>query len=110
MNNAWIDAKKIVELKQCLQDVAKTVFELHLRNYGEEAEDQGQDIATWAVFKAQFLKVFDPTGTAKQLSAPLLDMRQKGTEDVAQFFGRVDTHFRRLEDSHPQDLRPVTDA
>ena len=37
-------------------------------------------------------------------------MRQKGAEDVAQFFGRVDNHFRQLEDSHPQDLQPVTDA
>ena len=109
-NPAWNDQKKIVELKQCLQDVAKTCFEAHLRTFGVEEEDQGKDIGTWAVFKNEFLQQFDPTGTAKQLSVPLLDMRQKTSEDVTCFFARVDSHFRRLEESHPQTNVNVTDA
>ena len=62
------------------------------------------------MFKNEFLQQFDPTGTAKQLSVPLLDMRQKTSEDITCFFARVDSHFRRLEESHPQTNVNPTDA
>ncbi|MDV7400793.1 hypothetical protein RZS08_55770, partial [Arthrospira platensis SPKY1] len=90
VNAAWNDQKKIVELKQCLRDFAKTKFEAHLRNFGRVPEDEGQDIKTWRVFKKLFLQLFDPTGTAKQLSVPIFEMTQRSSEDVDTFFARVD--------------------
>ena len=110
VNATWNDQKKIVEVKQCLQDTAKTRWEGFLRIYGEEADQQDQDINTWAVFKKEFLRQFDPTGTAKALSLPITDLKQKPSEDVSLFFARVDTHFRRLEESHPMDEVNLTDA
>jgi len=109
VNATWNDQKKIVEIKQCLQDAAKTRWEGFLRIYGEEEDQKNQDINTWVVFKKEFLRQFDPTGTAKALSLPITDLKQKASEDVSQFFGRVDTHFRRLEESHPMDEVTLTD-
>jgi len=97
----WNDARKIAELKGCLRDQAKRRFDSILDTCPE-------DMAVWANVKKQFLKQYDPKGTAKATCAGFSELNQKSGEKVGDFYGRVNEHFRRIRENRlPDHLGPL---
>ena len=107
VNAAWNDAKKILELKCCLQADAKHAWESKLRTY---KPPEGASLTQWVHYRRLFLKKFDPIGTATAISTPFADFKQKPSETVTQFSFRLDRHFRRLEETHQEETSLVTAA
>ena len=97
----WNDARKIAELKGCVRDQAKKRLDCVLRMCPK-------DMTVWNNVKSEFLKQYDPKGTAKTTCAGFTDLAQKHGEKVGDFMGRVDEHFRRILDNRSDRLlRPV---
>jgi len=97
----WNDARKIAELKGCVRDHAKKRLDCILRMCPK-------DMTVWNNVKAEFLKQYDPKGTAKTTCAGFTDLAQKHGEKVGDFMGRVDEHFRRIMDNRSDRLlRPI---
>jgi len=106
-NAAWNDAKKILELKCSLQNEAKHIWETKLRIY---TQHETAPLTEWRNYRNFFLNEFDPITTSSVVNIPFNDFRQKSVENSDQFLYRLDRHFRRLEESHPDELLQVNDA
>ena len=99
----WNDARKISELKGCVRDQAKKALDSIIRTCPH-------DMTVWANVRKEFLRQYDPKGTAKSTCAGLNDLNQKSNEKVLNFYGRVDEHFRRiLENRTDRLLAPLPD-
>jgi len=106
-NAAWNDAKKILELKCSLQNEAKHIWETKLRIY---TKHESAPLTEWKNYRNYFLNEFDPITTSSVVNIPFNEFRQKSVENSDQFLYRLDRHFRRLEESHPEELLLVNDA
>ena len=92
------DERKILEFEQLLRDAADDWWK-GLRDYDD------LDLKQWATIRSEFLKNFDPKGTAKTICSNFKDLHQKPNELVTTFRDRISKVFRKIEDATPDHMK-----
>jgi len=90
--------RKILEFEQLLRDAADDWWK-GLRDYDD------LDLKQWATIRAEFLKNFDPKGTAKTICSNFKDLHQKPNKLVTTFRDRISKVFRKIEDATPDHMK-----
>ena len=99
---AWDDARRILELKHCLQGPALIWFRA-MDNSGHRL-----NWTNWVTVKAEFLKRYDPTAANRTAVQDLEKLKQKPDEPVGDFYARVDEVFEKLSMTTPDAAKTLT--
>jgi hypothetical protein len=95
----WDEARKIRELKLCLQERAII--------WWKSLRDTNIDTAVWDDVKAEFLTTYEPKYTAKMVCTNFTDLKQHPDESMNDFLCRIQVAYNRLLDNKPAAMTTV---
>ena len=93
----WNADRKLKELRHAVRERAQ-------ENVDSFIDNRKKGVAlTWDYVVKEFLAIYDPRGTAKTTCTVIADLHQKPGERVADYYGRVNTQFRKILETRPEE-------